>query len=150
MKTLSIALFLNLLLMSYVSAQESASIQVPPAVSNAVKAKFADATELKWEEKAGGYKAEFKIGTRKHEAWLDKAGAIKKHKQDFPKKELPEAIRKKIESEFAAYKIDDADKTEENGSIVYEVDLKGADERKLVFTSDGVLKENKAKSKNKE
>lgn len=149
MKTLSIVL-LNLLLVSYVNAQESASIQIPPAVSNAVKVKFADATELKWEEKSGGYKAEFKVGTRKHEAWFDKAGSIKKHKQDFPKKELPEAIRKKIETEFAAYKIDDADKTEENGSVVYEVDLKGVDERKLVFTADGVLKENKPKSKNKD
>jgi hypothetical protein len=78
--------------------------------------------------------------------WLDKGGVVKKHKQDFPKKELPEIIRKKIETDFSGFKIDDADKIEEKGDIFYEVDIKGdTEERKLLFTSAGVLKENNPK-----
>src|SRR5687768_16182268 len=117
--------------------------QIPREVLASFQSKFPNATDLKWEAKKELYKAEFKIGSRANDVWLDKTGAIKKHKQDFPKKELPEVIRKKVESDFSGFKIDDADKIEENGEVFYEVDIKGAtEERKLLFTAAGVIKEN--------
>jgi uncharacterized membrane protein YkoI len=125
------------------AAQES---QIPQEVLTSFQSKFPNAADLKWEAKKGLYKAEFKIGTRANDVWLDKGGVVKKHKQDFPKKELPEVIRKKIESDFSGFKIDDADKIEENGEVFYEVDIKGsAEERKLLFTSAGVIMENNPK-----
>jgi hypothetical protein len=149
MKTLLIILFSACAFA--LQAQSISPDQIPAEVRNAVKTKFPDAADLKWEAKTDQYKAEFKIGKRGHDVWLDKKGVIKKHKQDFPKSELPEVIRKKIETDFSGYKIDDADKIEENSVIFYEVDLEGpADDRKLRFTSAGEMKENKVKESKKD
>lgn len=125
-----------------VNAQDAAATNVPPAVAQAFKTKFPGATDVKWDTRKDGYKVEFKIGTRGHDGWYDKAGALKKHKEDFPKSELPQPIRQKLETDFKSYKIDDVDKIEENGEVVYVVKLKGAgEERKISFLPNGNLKE---------
>lgn len=125
-----------------VHAQDAAATSVPPAVVQAFKTKFPAAADVKWDTKKNGYKVEFKIGTRGHDGWYDKTGALKKHKEDFPKSELPQAIRQKLETDFKNYKIDDVDKIEENGEVVYVVKLKGAaEERKISFLPNGNLKE---------
>jgi uncharacterized membrane protein YkoI len=142
-KKMTVVILLSLALNINLIAQDS---QIPKEVLASFQSKFPNAADLKWEVKKELYKAEFKIGTRANDVWLDKVGIVKKHKQDFPKKELPEVIRKKIESDFSGFKIDDADKIEENGEVFYEVDIKGAtEERKLLFTAAGAIKENSPK-----
>ena len=125
------------------SAQVIPQSQVPPAVLNAFQAKFASITEVKWETKGELYKAEFKVDKRGHDVWIDKTGKITKHKEDFPKKDLPPAIQQQITSEFKGYKLDDADKIEMDGKIFYQVELDGAsDDRKVLFSADGKVQEN--------
>ena len=127
----------------YVSAQEIPQSQVPAAVLSAFQGKFTDVKDLEWETKGDLYKAEFKMGSRGHDVWLDKNGMITKHKEDFPKKELPEVIRQQIENEFNAYALDDADKIEMDGKIFYQVELDGTpDDRKVLFTEDGKIQDN--------
>ena len=125
------------------NAQVIPQSQVPPVVLKAFQEKYASATEVKWETKTDLYKAEFKVNKRGHDVWIDKTGKITKHKEDFPKKDLPAAIQQKIASEFKAYKLDDADKIETDGKIFYQVELDGAtDDRKVLFSADGKVQEN--------
>ncbi len=72
-----------------VSAQIIPQSQVPPAVLKTFQGKYAGVTEVKWETKGELYKAEFKVDKRGHDVWIDKTGKITKHKEDFPKKDLP-------------------------------------------------------------
>jgi hypothetical protein len=126
-----------------VSAQNIPQSQVPSVVLNAFQGKFANATDTEWETKGELYKAEFKVDKRGHDVWIDKAGKITKHKEDFPKKDLPQAIQQQITTEFKAYKLDDADKIEMDGKVFYQVELDGAsDDRKVLFSADGKVQEN--------
>jgi hypothetical protein len=136
-------LFYALGLIINVGAQAVPQSQVPPAVVSAFQGKFASVTEVKWEKKGDVYKAGFKVDKRGHDVWIDKTGKITKHKEDFPKKDLPAAIQQQITSEFKAYKLDDADKIEVDGKIFYQIKLDGAtDDRKVLFSADGKVQEN--------
>ena len=123
-------------------SQDIAEKDVPSSTLTALKTKYLDAGEVRWEKKSDGYKAEFEVASREHDLWIDKNGNITKHKEDFPKNELPQAITQKLKTEFKDYTIDDADKIEEGGKVLYEVDLDGKDERKVFFTVDGTVQEN--------
>jgi hypothetical protein len=124
-------------------SQDIAEKDVPSSTLTALKAKYPNAGEVRWEKKSNGYKAEFEVSSREHDLWIDKNGNITKHKEDFPKSELPQAITQKLKTEFKDYTIDDADKIEEGGKVIYEIDLEGAKgERKVFLTADGTVNEN--------
>ena len=126
-----------------VNAQEIPQSQVPSVVLNAFQGKFSNATDVEWESKNELYKAEFEVDKRGHDVWIDKTGKITKHKKDFPKKDLPQAVQQQLTSEFKAYKLDDADKIEMDGKIFYQVELDGtSDDRKVLFSADGKVQEN--------
>jgi hypothetical protein len=144
MKTLVVILLGIAGLHSVSVAQDIPQSLVPSVVLNAFQAKFQNTKDPKWELKGAAYKAKFEIDKRNHEVWVDKGGVITRHKEDFPKSQLPEVIRQKLAKDFKDYKIDDADKIEEGGKVFYQVDLDGTqDDRKLLFTADGQLQENK-------
>jgi uncharacterized membrane protein YkoI len=116
---------------------------VPSVVLNAFQGKFSNATDVEWESKNELYKAEFEVDKRGHDVWIDKTGKITKHKEDFPKKDLPQAVQQQLTNEFKAYKLDDADKIEMDGKIFYQVELDGtSDDRKVLFSADGKVQEN--------
>jgi hypothetical protein len=142
MKTWFILFCLTALTLT-IEAQNLPQSQVPSEVLNAFQGKFPNATEAKWEVKENLYKAEFKVGSRGHDVWINKTGKITKHKEDFPKKDLPQIIQQKISTEFKGYKLDDADKIETEGKVFYQVKLDGtSDDRKILFTADGKIQEN--------
>jgi hypothetical protein len=139
MKTFMISFVLGGLALTS-NAQDIPKSQVPSLVLNAFQTKFANATDVEWELKGDDYKAEFEIGKRNHDVWIDKSGNIKKHKEDFPKSDLPAAVKQKLESEFSNYKIDDADKVEVDGKVYYQIELDGNnEERKILFSADGKI-----------
>lgn len=124
-------------------AQDIAQSQVPSVVLNAFQGKFNNATDVEWETKGDLYKAEFEVGSRGHDVWIDKTGKITRHKEDFPKKELPQVIQQQLSTEFKSYKLDDADKIEMDGKVFYQLELDGTTEdRKVLFTADGKVQEN--------
>jgi hypothetical protein len=144
MKTLIVILLGVAGLHTVAAAQDIPQTQVPAVVLNAFQSKYQNTKDLEWELKGELYKAEFEIGSRDHEVWINKSGVITRHKEDFPKSQLPEVIREKIAKDFKDYKIDDADKIEADGKVFYQVDLDSPQgERKLLFTADGQLQENK-------
>lgn len=127
------------------NAQDVAQNQVPSVVLNALQTKFPNATEVEWELKGDQYKADFEVGKRDHDVWIDKTGNIKKHKEDFPKSELPQAIGQVLEKDFKTYKLDDVDKFDEAGKISYEVKLESASgDLKVMFSPEGKVLEKKA------
>jgi uncharacterized membrane protein YkoI len=143
MKTMSSIIILMAGITSAAISQDISQKEVPSLVLNAFQTKYPNAAQVEWELKGEVYKAEFEVGSREHDLWIDKTGNITKHKEDFPKSELPHAITQKLQSEFKDYKIDDADKIEEGGKVTYEVDLDGnKDDRKVFFTADGTVQEN--------
>lgn len=142
MKTWLVLIFISSLAIEP-KAQDRPHTEVPAVVLSAFKQKYSSAENVKWETKGDSYKAEFKVGSRGHDVWLDKSGKITKHKEDFPKKELPPSIQQKLSSDFQSYKLDDADKIETDGHVFYEVKLDGAtDDRKVLFSEDGKIQEN--------
>ena len=123
-------------------AQKIAENQLPAPVVSAVHSQFPTAKDIKWETKKDHFKAAFKIDKREHDVWIDKTGVITKHKEDFPKSELPDAVKKQVAASFKEYTIDDADKMETGGVVVYQLKLKDSKgERKVTFASDGKIQE---------
>ena len=122
-------------------SQDISEKEVPSAALSAFKSKYPNAGPVRWEKKSNGYKAEFEISSREHDLWIDKDGNITKHKEDFPKTKLPPAITQKLKTDFKDYTIDDADKIEDGGKIIYEIDLEGKDERKVFLSADGKVEE---------
>jgi len=113
-------------------------------VLNEFKLEFSNAANVEWELKGDDYKAEFEIGSREHDVWIDKSGKIKKHEEDFPKGDLPLAISQKLTKEFKGYRIDDVDKIDTEGKVIFLVDLdSNAGDRKVSFTPEGNIEENK-------
>jgi len=132
------------MVVSFAAAQEIQETQVPSVVLNAFQLKFPGIKETEWELKDGVYKVECEVQSREHDLWIDKNGVVQSHKQDFPKKELPQPIVAYINQHFKDYKIDDADKITAGGKVSYEVDIeKKPEDRKLIFSEEGILLENK-------
>ena len=141
MKTIFNIIALLLGLCAAAISQDISEKEVPSSALTAFKAKYPNAGPVRWEKKNDGYKAEFEISSREHDLWMDKEGNITKHKEDFPKSELPQAITQKLKTDFKDYTIDDADKIEDGGKVFYEIDLEGKEERKVFFSADGKVQE---------
>ena len=75
MKTLFLILFVGSI--TYAMAQDVPKSQVPAEVSNAFASKFAKAKDVEWEMEGDLYKVDFEVGSRDHEAWIDKSGTIR-------------------------------------------------------------------------
>ena len=119
-------------------------VNVPEPVAKTISAGYPAASELKWTEKNGRYKADFKVGKTDHKVWMDGAGAVLKHEYEIKKAELPKLIQEAVLKDFAGYTIGDCEKTEEKSVATYKVELKNAQGKKKVdFTSGGKVIEKK-------
>ncbi|ABG60764.1 PepSY-like domain-containing protein [Cytophaga hutchinsonii] len=143
MKKLSI-LFLVMSTGCVSYAQDIAQKDVPAVVVNAFQQKFPQQSVVEWELKRGLYEAEFEIKNMDHSVYLDSTGKIVKHKQEIAVSDLPSAVTASIQKNFSGYKVDDAKKIEVGNTVRYKVDVeKGAEERKVTFSADGKIEENK-------
>ena len=125
-----------------VTAQDITQEQVPSLVLNAFQSKFSNATDVEWEKKGDLFKVDFEVGSADHDLWIDKTGSITRHKEEFSKTDLPEAVNQKIKTEFSGYRIDGVDKIETDGKVFFEVELDGkSDDRDVLFASDGSIQQ---------
>ena len=120
-------------------------VKVPDAVAKVISTGYPTASELKWSQKNDRYKADFKVGKTDHKVWMDAGGAIVKHEYEIKKAELPKAIQDAVLKEFSTLTIGDCEKTDENGTSTYKVELKSAQGKKkhVEFTSEGKVIEKK-------
>nr|PZN49708.1 MAG: hypothetical protein DIU61_16470 [Bacteroidota bacterium] len=140
MKTLFLIIFVSSI--SYATAQDIAKSEVPSQVSSALTSKFAKAKDIEWEMEGDLFKADFEVNSRDHELWIDRSGSIRRHREELSRRDLPQVITEKVKTEFQEYRIDDAHKVEDNGKILYHIDLDGPDEdREVWFAEDGTIEQ---------
>jgi hypothetical protein len=120
------------------NAQQESPVQVPTEVTASLKKRFPEASGIEWTQKKEKYKAEFKLAKTKHEVWLNKTGAVSKHRYEIKKDALPKAITDAIAKEFSKYTIHDCERTDIEGVATYKVELKSStDKRQVNFSADG-------------
>jgi len=125
-------------------AQDIPQKDIPSVVLNAFMTTYPQATDVEWELKLNVYNVDFEIGKTDHEAWYDASGKILKHKEDIKINALPVAVSEAVKKEFPNYKLDDADKIEENGNVFYLIELDGTPNDRILHVSpDGKILENK-------
>ncbi|MDR6781806.1 hypothetical protein ABIE26_001706 [Pedobacter africanus] len=131
-------LALGLLFSAASHPQDIAVKDVPAAVMTSFNKAFPKAVHVEWEMKGNLYNAEFDLGRRDHEVWLNSKGAIVKHKEEIRGRELPEAVSRTIKQNYKGYWIDDADRYEEGKQFFYKVELKTLTaEKNLVLDRNG-------------
>ena len=104
-------------------AQDINQKNVPAVVLNAFKIKFSNATDIDWQLEKGNYRIRFEVNNKDNELYLDDRGKVLKHHQDLYGSEVPESVLKTIKSKVALFDLNDADRFEEGGKIMYEINF---------------------------
>ncbi|WP_210486261.1 PepSY-like domain-containing protein [Rufibacter aurantiacus] len=116
--------------------------QMPSLVQNALQVKFPAAKDVEWEKEGNLYEAEFTMGTTEHAALVNPAGQVVAHKQDIVASELPAPVLAAVQRDFKAYLLDDLEKVEQNGKVLYQVELENSNgDLKKVYDANGKLEE---------
>ena len=117
----------------------SQKINVPSAVTNAFKAKFPTATNVKWgKENAKEFEAEFKQGNTSVSANFKTDGSWVETETVIPQASLPAAVSAAILKKYPGAVITMAEKTEMPGKIIYEAAIKVNGKKKNVeLNADG-------------
>jgi hypothetical protein len=139
MKTL--AIMTALLFGGTVFAQDLAESQVPSVVLNTFKKEFPKASDVEWEKQGETYNVDFEIGFfTDYEAWFDGNGKMIKHSEEISEGDLPQTVKNTIKTQYADYKIDDAEKWTTNGQETFLVEIeKGNEEKHLEFDGAGKI-----------
>src|SRR5690606_18696795 len=107
-------------------------------VKNAFEQQYANAVDVEWEKRKDNFEVDFEVANVDHSARYNSQGQILMAKQDIPETELPAVIADKISQDYPDYYLDDVDKIDVNGRVLYQVELEGSvRDRKLVYTADG-------------
>lgn len=136
LKVAALALFATVA----VSAQDLKSSEVPSNLISNFEKEFSNAQDVEWEKEMDFFKVEFDIYKKEQEIWYDASGKIFKMEKELNETELPQAIKSKISSSYASFKIDDIEMKEEDGKTTYEIELE--DERKektVIFDESGAV-----------
>jgi len=125
-------------------AQEVPQSLVPSVVVNAFEQRFPKASDIEWEKKGEIYEVEFDLGFKDHKALIDGTGKMVKHKEEIASADLPAAVKETIKKGFSNYKIDDSDRIETEGLVIYKVELENStEEKKIYIGEDGKIIEAK-------
>ncbi len=121
------------------SACCQAEKDVPEKVQNAFSQKFPDASKVKWEkENDTEWEAEFKLYKVKYSANFDNEGNWKETEHAVKMSELPELVKATLDSEFADFKIEEAEVSETADGTFYEFELeKGKTEMEVTIDTQG-------------
>jgi len=152
----------NLFILSMVCAAFSIAacgqVKVPEAAKAAFAKKFPTAQSVKWgEEKEGKpesvvYEAEFKLNGKTSSANFNAKGEWQETELTVVKTDLPAAVLKTIESQFAGYKLGEMASVETPAGKTFEISLtKGKEEIEVTVDPQGkVIKKADAKEEEKE
>lgn len=113
---------------------------LPKAVLNVFKQTYPEATDIEWEKENQWFVVEFETGrgSLEHKVWYDSEGKQIRHEEEIPFSALPEAVVKRIKSDYPTYHLDDLKKLTEGLVSTYSVELKsGKEEWDLLLDSEG-------------
>lgn len=126
---------------------------VPQKVKDAFSKKFPTAQKVKWDkEKNNEWEAEFKMNGKEYSANFSSEGEWKETESEIKTTELPASVKKTLETEFAGYKIEEAELAETLQGTFYEVEVeKDKKEFEVVLSKDGkVIKKEESKDEDKD
>ncbi|MFS8616322.1 MAG: PepSY-like domain-containing protein [Solitalea sp.] len=127
---------------AFTACSDDDSISPNNAAEEAFRAKYPEATGVKWERERAHYVAEFRLSQREAEAWFDANGTWKLTETDLLAEDLPGEVQAVLDAgEYGSWRIDDIDFIERPGQepfYVIEVE-QGEQEFDLYFLADGSL-----------
>lgn len=138
MKKIILSISVAFMLASVVVAQDIPQTEVPSVIANNFKKSYPKASSLDWEKEGNLYKVEFEIGWfNDYTAWYNEAGERVKFSEEIAKKQLPQNILAKINTEFKGYRVDDVRKITTGKAVTYDIDLNSLKQDwDVVFDSD--------------
>lgn len=118
-----------------------ASKDVPDKVKTAFSQKFPTATKVKWDkENETEWEAEFKMNGIEYSANYGADGSWNETEYEIEAKDLPEAVKSALKTEFAKYEIGESEVTETVEGTFYEIQLKdGKNKMEAVVDASGKL-----------
>ncbi len=101
--------------------------------------------KVKWDqEEENEWEAEFKMNGDEMSASFDNAGKWLETEKELKKNQLPAAVLKAVNAEYAGYKMDEAAEIEKPDFKGYELGIeKGEEELEILVTADGRITVNK-------
>ncbi|MBC3538542.1 PepSY-like domain-containing protein [Rufibacter sediminis] len=119
-------------------SQQLTGTHLPSLVQNALQVKFPAAQNIEWEKEGNLYEAEFTVNLVEHTALVDATGKVMSYKQDITSAQLPETVTVALKRDYQAFQMDELEKVEKDGQVVYQVELENANEEvKKVYAPDG-------------
>lgn len=113
--------------------QELRESDIPASIQASIQSQFAsfDFDDGEFSEEAGKvmYNIDGEVNDKDHSFWFDGKGKLVKHHQDLRDSEIPQPVITAISSNYPGFEIRDADKIEEGGKIVYDMELRKSKER---------------------
>jgi len=135
--------FLFLLGMSFNGssfAQKITDENVPPAVTDAFKIKFATAEKASWEMDYDKYESSFKMDKTDVSAKFDKDGKWLETETPVNHSNLPPAVKACLSKQFNVYKENEIEKVETPEGTNYEIEITYNElEYEVVITEKGEL-----------
>lgn len=114
--------------------------EIPNVLAASFQADFGEVKEVEYSKMGDDYEIDFEIAGVDHEAYYTSEGSLIKYKYDILSTELPEAIKSRIEEDFANRKINDAEILVVNGINYYQLEFENEPiDEELVFNEDGSL-----------
>jgi uncharacterized membrane protein YkoI len=113
--------------------QELKESDIPASIQASIRDQYAsfdfDDGELSEEAGKVTYYMDGEVDDKDHSFWFDGKGKLLKHSQDLRDKDIPLPVITAISSLYPGYEIRDADKIEEGGKIIYDMELRKSKER---------------------
>jgi uncharacterized membrane protein YkoI len=97
---------------------------VPAKVTAAFSEKFPDAKKVKWDkENDQEWEVEFKMNGKEYSANFNVGGMWMETEYEISKKDIPAAVQQTLDTDFAGYKIEEAEISETADGAVYEFEI---------------------------
>jgi len=119
--------------------QHGKGAKAPEAVTTAFSKKFPKAEEVKWDkENATEWEAEFELDEMEYSANFSSDGKWLETEHEIKMSEVPAAVKKTLDSEFAGYDIEEAEISEKADGMLYEFELeKGESDLEVAINASG-------------
>lgn len=102
--------------------------EVPADVKTAFSQKFPDASKVKWSmESETEWEAEFKMDGKEYSANFDTKGTWLETEYKVEMKDLPDAVKNTLKSEFEGYEIEEIEMVETADGKFYELEIEKDD-----------------------
>jgi len=125
---------------------------VPPKVKTALEQKFPNAQKVKWnKENETEWEAEFKLNDEEYSANYSTDGIWKETEHKIENSAIPANVKQSLDTEFAGYKIEEAEISETANGSVYEFAVeKDETAMEVAISPDGKVVKKEIKTEEKE